>query len=207
MTADLADAPVLVPQVARRRRSRLSVGLLLVAVLLLATAGVRAAPSTVRLAPVAVALAGPAQAATLDTYGGPHGMDVVGYDDGATSELTLTLHNTGPLPLTVRALTLTRDVAPLLEVQSVTGLPLRLGPGGSGRVRATAVLGNCRYYHEREVSLYRTVELAWSVLGQARTTVVPLYRPILVHSPMIVGCPDRKLNRQADNRIDVLDAA
>jgi hypothetical protein len=35
---------------------------------------------------------------------------------------------------------------------------------------------------------------------------VPFDRPLLVHSPMIVGCPDRKLNRQADNRKDLLQA-
>jgi hypothetical protein len=28
----------------------------------------------------------------------------------------------------------------------------------------------------------------------------------MVHSPMIVGCPDRKLNRQADDRTDLSGA-
>lgn len=38
------------------------------------------------------------------------------------------------------------------------------------------------------------------------TRFVPYDRLVMVHSLMIVGCPERKLNRQADNRSDLTRA-
>ena len=45
-----------------------------------------------------------------------------------------------------------------------------------------------------------------SVVPFARSsrTELPLAQPLLVKSPMIVGCPDRTLSREDDSRGDVL---
>ncbi len=186
----------------KRRLGGLPLVLLALGIALLSFALVRAAVASVTLAPVTATYAGAAPALTLPSYG-PKGTDVVGYQHGADSQITLTLHNRGWLPMRIDRLAVVAGVAPLLDVRSVTGLPLELGPGESGTVRASAVLANCRYSHEREASLYEDVEVGWTVLGQRTATLVPLARPLMVRSPMIVGCPDRKLDRQADNRRDL----
>jgi hypothetical protein len=186
-------------------RTRLLVGVALAAALA-GAGGVRAAPAAVGFAPVAVGFTGTVPVETLPSYGA-RGMHVVGYEHGGTTRLRLTLENTGPLPLTVEEVALPGNVAPLLTATGVTGLPLRLGPGATGAVELTAVLGNCRFSHEREVETRESVRLRFRVLGASSTREVLLDRPILVHSPMIVGCPDRKLDRQADNRVDLTRAS
>jgi hypothetical protein len=80
-------------------------------------------------------------------------------------------------------------------------------PGETGRFEVTAVLGNCKFFHEREVQNFSSIDLGFSVLGQEGTRTVALDRPLMVHSPMIVGCPDRLLNRQGNDRSDLTDAA
>lgn len=179
--------------------------LLTVLALLAALAGagaVRAAPAAIGLDPVAVTFGGPVHAATLPSYGA-QGMYVLDYQHAGRAELTLTLRNGGLLPVRVTAVDLPPAVAPLLTMADVQGLPLTLLPGQVGTVTATGVLGNCRYSHERQVELREGLVVALSVLGRSGVREVPLDRPILIHSPMIVGCPDRKLNRQADNRADL----
>lgn len=163
---------------------------------------VRAAPTTVDLAPVAVGLGGTVAAATLTSYGAK-GMHVLDYQHDGRSALSLELGNDGRLPLTVTGLDLPAAVAPLLSLTEVRGLPLHLAPGERGTVTATGVLGNCRYTHERQVELREELLLEVRVLGTTTVRAVPLDRPVLVHSPMIVGCPDRKLDRQADNRTEL----
>jgi hypothetical protein len=185
-------------------RGRLLLGVALLAAL--AGGGVvTAAPAVVELAPVTPAFSGDVPTATLPSYGA-RGMHVVGYEHGRTSRMTLTLRNTGPLPMTVTSLAMGDDVAPLLAVAAVRGLPLDLGPGERGELVVDAVLGNCRFTHERQVETHDGVRLGFRVLGSSGVRDVPFDRPLLVHSPMIVGCPDRKLNRQADNRKDLLRA-
>jgi hypothetical protein len=120
--------------------------------------------------------------------------------------MTLPVRNSGPLPVTVTSLDLGGGVAPLLAVRGVEGLPLSLGAGETGTVEVTAELANCRFFHEREVQLYEDVTLGFSVLGRDSTRTVAYDSPLMVHSPMIVGCPDRKLNRQADDRTDLSGA-
>lgn len=180
--------------------------LLLGAVALLAVAALRVAAGTARFEPVTPVFGGTAQAVTLPTYG-PQGMHVVGYDHGAMVRLTLPVTNAGRLPVTVIAVGLGGGVAPLLEVRAVRGLPVSLGPGETGQVELTAELVNCRFFHEREVQNYAGVDVGFTVLGQAGTGTVSFDRPILVHSPMIVGCPDRLLDRQAHDRSDLTGAA
>lgn len=186
-------------------RARALVGVALAAALCGAGA-VTAAPRTVSFAPVAPSFSGPVPTATLPSYG-VRGMHVVGYEHRATTRMTLSVRNTGPLPMTVTSLAMEPGVAPLLSVAEVRGLPLGLAPGERGEVQVEALLDNCRFTHERQVDTYESVRIGFEVLGSSGVREVPFDRPILVHSPMIVGCPDRKLNRQADNRVDLTRAS
>lgn len=173
----------------------------------LAGAGaVQAAPAVAELGPVAPSFSGPVPVQTLTSYGA-RGMHVVGYEHGRSVRMTLALHNAGPLPLTVTSLDLRAGVAPLLGVTGVEGLPLSLGPGERGEAVATVRLDNCRFSHEREVEVHDVVRVGVRVLGVKSAREVPFDRPLLVHSPMIVGCPDRKLDRQAADRSDLTRAS
>lgn len=189
------------------RGNRALVGVLVVASLVLLTMSVlRALPGTVTFGAIRPVFGGSAPVVTLPTYG-PKGMYVVGYEHGATTRITLPVHNTGLLPLTVTSIGLDGGVTPLLQVREVSGLPLSIGAGETATLEITAELGNCKFFHEREVQNYAGVDLGFSVLGQAGMRAVELDRPIMVHSPMIVGCPDRLLNRQGNDRTDLTDAA
>ena len=171
---------------------------------LLGAGAVSAAPSTVGFAPVAPAFAGAVPSRTLPSYGA-RGMHVLGYVHEATTELTLPVRNTGPLPVTLTSVDLA-GVAPLLALQEVRGLPLTLAPGERADVRATAVLANCRFTHEREVEVHEQLRVGFRVLGSRGVREVPFDRPVMVHSPMIVGCPERRLDRQANDRADLVEA-
>jgi hypothetical protein len=140
---------------------------------------------------------------TIPDYG-PLGSDILGYEHGAVVRLTLPLRNGGLLPVTVTSVQLGGGPAPLLAERSVEGLPLSLRPGGHGDVTVIARLTNCKYFHEREMQIYSSVQVGFTSFGRQSTRSVDFDRPVLVKSPMIVGCPDRKLNRQADNRRDLL---
>ena len=189
------------------RSTRMLVALLVVGSLVLLTMSVlRTLPGTARFDAVAPVFGGSAPLVTLPTYG-PKGTYVVGYEHGAGSRMTLPITNTGLLPLTVTSVSIGGGVAPLLAVREVEGLPLSLGAGETATLDVTAELTNCKYFHEREVQIYPGVELGFSVLGQEGTRAVDFDRPIMVRSPMIVGCPDRVLDRQANNRTDLIGAA
>lgn len=167
---------------------------------------VQAAPAVAELGPVAASFAGPVPVQTLTSYGA-RGMHVIGYEHGRSTRMTLALRNSGPLPLTVTSLDLPGGVAPLLEVTAVEGLPLSLAPGERGQAVATLRLGNCRFSHEREVETHDGLRAGVRVLGVGSVREVPLDRPLLVHSPMIVGCPDRKLDRSAADRTELTRAS
>ena len=198
------DLPVTAAATARRP-GLLVAGLVLGAVALLLLAGLRAAPGAVRFADVTPAFGGTAPQVTLPDYG-VRGMHVVGYEHGASARLSLPIHNTGPLPITVDAVDLRAGVAPLLVVHDVSGLPLSVAPGGTGTLTMTAELANCRFFHERQVQNYEGLEVGFSVLGRRASRWVAFDRPLMVHSPMIVGCPDRLLDRSADDRADLVSA-
>jgi hypothetical protein len=194
-----------VPRAVRGHRVLLA-GLLGATLLCFGVAALSAAPSTARLAPFAPAFGGSAQQVTLPSYG-LQGMHVVGYRHGATVRLTLPVRNRGLLPLTVTSADLGGGVAPLLEVREVDGLPLSVPAGQTRSFEVTAQLANCKFFHEREVQTYPSVQLGVVVLGRTGTRAVPYDRPIMVHSPMIVGCPDRLLDRQGNDRSDLLRAS
>ncbi len=154
------------------------------------------------------AFSGETAVVTVPGYGDLRGTSVVDYRDGAAVEVTVPLRNDGRLPVEVTSVTPVSGILPLLEVRSVGGLPLSLSPGEQGEVVLRAVLTSCRYYHERQVQnlseLLVQARVGVGPVRRATSATLPLHRPLLVHSPMIVGCPDRKLDRQADNRRDAL---
>ncbi|HUR13039.1 MAG TPA: hypothetical protein VM097_00965 [Mycobacteriales bacterium] len=135
---------------------------------------------------------------SLAAYG-PRGTDVLTYRHGATGSLTVTVRNTGRFPATVTSLDLGAERLALLSVPSPRR-GVELAPGQGRTFTVGVVLGNCRYYHEREVATYDHLRVRFSVIGGTGSRDVRLTRPIVVHSPMIVGCPDRKLDRTRDNR-------
>ena len=140
---------------------------------------------------------------TVPEYG-PSGTHILGYEHGTTARLTLTVHNSGPLPLKVTSVDLGGGPAPLLAARGVDGLPLRLRPGGTGEVTVRIALVNCRFFNERELQIYDGVRLGFTSLGRDATRVVPFDRPIHVKSPMLASCPDRKIDRSLNRRGDLL---
>jgi hypothetical protein len=164
-------------------------------------------PSAVAVSTGETRFTGSADVVTVPGYG-PHGTHIVDYRDGVDLTVTVPVRNDGPLAMEVTSASAGTGLLPLLTVQSIDGLPLALGPGEQGEVVLHARLQNCAYYHEREVQNVRDLTLATQVgIGPVRREVevaLPLDRPLLVHSPMIIDCPQRKIDRQANNRRNAL---
>ena len=204
-----APAPAAPPAGGRVRRSRVLVALAALAVVvgLLWSGLLLWAPASADVTAGAVRASG--STAVVDVPGYQvGGTTVVDYRHGAEVVVAVPLRNDGPLPVEVTAVRPLDAPLPLLEVRAVEGLPLELGPGDSGEVLLRGVLTNCRYYHEREAQNLRALVVEGKVgLGPLRRSVAleaPLARSVMVRSPMIVGCPDRKIDRQADDRTDAL---
>jgi hypothetical protein len=209
LTLPPATADAAGPRSRRRDRGRRATAVLAVVLLVggLVWSALLWAPSTAEVAAGTTRFAGSAAVVTVPEYG-LRGTHIVPYDGGAELSITVPVRNDGPLPLTVTSAATGSGVLPLLEVRAVDGLPLALAPGQEGEVLLHAVLANCGYYHEREVQnlhgLVLGVDVGVGPLSRATTLTVPLDRPILVKSPMIVKCQERKINRQANNRSDAL---
>ena len=151
MTAvvDAPPAAAAAPRHSAPRGGRLVLaGLVAGALALFALAGLAAAPGTVRIDPIAVTFTGAAPQVTLPSYG-LQGMHVIGYEHGATTRLSLPVHNAGPLPMTVTSVDLGGGLKPLLELREVTGLPMSVSAGETATVEVTAELANCKFFHER----------------------------------------------------------
>lgn len=208
MTAVL-EAPVAGEQRAStlvRRRGGVVVAAAVALLGLSATALLLWAPTTLELTAGRTTFSGEAEVVGVPGYG-PRGTDAVHYLDGATVDVSVPLRNDSPLPVTVDDVSTGAGVLPLLDVRSVDGLPLRLGAGEQGEVVLRAVLTNCSRYHERQVQNVDALRVSLRPalpLTAGRTVSVPLDRPLLVHSPMIVGCPSRTLDRNDDLRRDAL---
>jgi hypothetical protein len=158
-------------------------------------------PATVDLSAGSTSFRGAAQVVTVPAYGA-RGTHVIDYRHGAQVEVVVPLRNDGPLPVTVRSVTADAGVLPLLALSTGDALPVVVAPGEQREVVLRGVLGNCAHYHERQVQNLDGVQVAVEVLGRDATREVALDRPLLVHSPMIVGCPDRTLTRNDDARAD-----
>jgi hypothetical protein len=185
-----------------RRRSWLPLVALLLAVGGIAATLVLVAPRAASFATIAPRATG-APFVTVPDYGA-RGASILGYEHDRVVQLTLPVRNDGLLPLTVTSVDLGNGPAPLLAVREVEGLPVTLRPGGRADVTVTAQLTNCKYFSEREIQHYTSARLGFRSLGRGGTRAVAFDRPIWVPSPMIIGCPDRKLDREADNRRDLL---
>ena len=185
-----------------RHRSRLPLMCLLLVVAGLSATALVAVPRAASFAPVSPRAVG-APWVTVPEYGAK-GAYVLGYEHEARVRLTVPIRNTGRLPITVTSVDLGGGVAPLVAVDAVDGLPLRLGPGSSADVVLRARMTNCRYYHERALEIFAGVAVGFSSFGRTGMRTVAFDRPIMVKGPMLVGCPGRKLDRSAENRRDLL---
>lgn len=177
------------------RRALFASGLVLLVVGALGTA----APLLVRFErPVTPSISG-AENATVPGFDGV-GAHVVGYEHHGYVDVVVPLVNEGPLPVLVTGVELTQEPSPLVTTVE-TDLPGMLAPGERGAVVIRGRFDNCRYYHERELQSYEAVTVRSRVAGIApASTVLPLDLPVLVHSPMVVDCPDRTLDRGDDVR-------
>ena len=140
---------------------------------------------------------------SLPTFG-DEGSHVLLYRHGETVTFSLPLENHGAVPLTVTGVRLSDRAQSMLEVERVSvgadELPVRLAAGESAALRVTARYGNCRYYHEREIESFPSAVVDVDVLGLGVTRTVAFDHPLVLHSPMIVDCPDRTLRRDDDVR-------
>jgi hypothetical protein len=131
---------------------------------------------------------------------GPRGAHILGYEHGREVTLTVPVHNTGRLPVTITGADMPDGPVPLLDITAAPDLPLSIGAGETKDLVLTGTLTNCRWYHERAQETFLGVQLAFRSLGWPGQSSVRFDRPLLVRSPMLASCPDRKLDRQADRR-------
>jgi hypothetical protein len=148
---------------------------------------------------VPITITGEAKAMTLPEFGG-RGSYVLDYVDGATITVAVPIRNAGRLGMDVTGLRLTDEPRPLLEPLAMSGLPVHVPAGGEATIPIRARLANCAFYHEREVARYVAATVTYEVLGRRATRSVPLEHDLVIHAPMIVSCPDGKLDRSLLNR-------
>jgi hypothetical protein len=148
---------------------------------------------------VPVTITGGARVMTLPELGA-RGSYVLDYVDGAAITVAVPIRNDGRFGLDVTGVRLTDEPRPLLEQLAVDGLPVHVPAGGEATIPIRARLANCAYYHEREVARYGAATLTYEVFGRRATRAVPLEHDLVIHAPMIVGCPNGKLDRSLLNR-------
>ncbi len=138
--------------------------------------------------------------AHLDAYEQP--LTAVGYahGSGAVIEVPLTYVGTGAA-VTVTDLDPFPELLGMLEVEAVDGLPVTLEPGEGSTVRVQARFGNCEYYTERAVNLFRGAEVTVTAAGATTTFTTPYPSEVVLRSPTILGCPDRVMDRSARQRL------
>ncbi|MEX1177515.1 MAG: hypothetical protein WEB09_03550 [Nitriliruptor sp.] len=138
--------------------------------------------------------------AHLDAYREP--ITAVGYVHGvgATVEVPLQ-HVGGGAAVTVTAVDPFPELLGMLEVEAVSGLPARLEPGEATVVSVRARFGNCRYYTERAVNVFRGADVTLEGGAGATTVTTPYPTEVVLRSPTILGCPDRVLDRSARQRM------
>ena len=159
------------------------------------------------LAPLTIRLDGPVQA-RLDPdaallvpgFGGPQGTVALRYDYGETVAIEVTVRNRSPLPLTVDEVRLVEPTYPLLAPVSGLAEPVTLAPWGSTEVTLRFEYANCRYYHERANNTYEQVQVTGRTLGRDVVSTLDLAVPLVVHSQVILHCPERTYVRGDDRR-------
>lgn len=158
------------------------------------------------LAPQAVLVAAPtpsvpvADGLLVDGYG-PTGTLALHYRYGERMALTLPLDNASVVPFRVTGVELVEPTYPLLEPVGGPVEPVALGPFADGEVVLEFEFTNCRYYHERANNTYDQVRLTGTSLGRQVTRTVDLAVPLVVHSQVILNCPERTFVRGDDRRV------
>ena len=138
------------------------------------------------------------------------GLHVEGYGDAGTYalhyrygervELTVPLRNASAVPWRVTDVELVEPDYPLLEPVGGPIEPVALTPYGDGEVGLVFEYANCRYYHERANNSFDQVRVSGTVLGRETSVLVDLEVPLVVHSQVILDCPERTLVRGDDVR-------
>jgi len=113
----------------------------------------------------------------------------------------LPLDNASVVPFRVTGVELVEPTYPLLAPVGGPVEPVELGPFGDGEVVLEFEFTNCRYYHERANNTYEQVRLTGTSLGREVTRTVDLAVPLVVHSQVILDCPERTFVRGDDRRI------
>lgn len=198
------------PFVDQRRRRRVRVGFWVAGSLVLVGGGLAAALASVGFeGPAPVRFVAGSEVVSLPTYG-EDGSHVLRYRHGGELAFTIPLENQAVVPITVTDLRFDTGPQPMLAIESVAvsdsdeagadELPFRIGAGATVEVTVTARYTNCRYYHEREIESITAVVVDASAFGVDTTRTVAFDSPFVIHSPMIVECPDRTLRRDDDVR-------
>ena len=156
------------------------------------------APHLVTVHSPEVALA-PDAGLFVDGYGDA-GTYALHYRYGERVELTVPLDNASAVPWRVTDVELVEPDFPLLEPVGGLGEPVTLAPYGDGEVGLLFEYANCRYYHERANNSYDQVRVSGTVLGRETSVLVDLEVPLVVHSQVILDCPERTLVRGDDVR-------
>lgn len=162
-------------------------------------AGLVLAPYAVQLEPTAAEL--PEGAGPMVPGYGPHGVYGLDYRFGETVTMSMPLANASALPWRITDVELVEPAYPLLEPVGGTFDPVTLMPFGEVSVDLSFEYTNCRYYHERANNTYDQVLVTGTVLGREVTRTIDLTVPMVVHSQVIMNCPDRTLIRGDDRRI------
>ena len=158
------------------------------------------------LAPQAVLVAAPqpsvptADGLVVAGYG-PAGTLALHYRYGERMTLTLPLESSSVVPFRVTGVELVEPTYPLLEPVGGPVEPVDLGAFGEGEVVLEFEFTNCRYYHERANNTYEQVRLTGTSLGREVTRTVDLAVPLVVHSQVILNCPERTFVRGDDRRL------
>jgi hypothetical protein len=184
--------------VRRRRRA----GVVALAAALALAAAWLLSPHLLRLAPPAVTagqLDGEPGGLLVEGYGAA-GTYALHYRYGETVTLRVPLANDSPVPLHVTDVELVEPTYPLLEPVGDGPRPFTLLPGQDGSVELAFEYTNCRYYHERANNTVDRVRVTGTVLGREVVRTVELVTPVVVHSQVIINCPERTFVRGDDRR-------
>lgn len=214
----MADAAKTLDAGSRPRALPLTVGLVGVLLLLLGAAIVLRGQKP--LAPVATIAAGPEMLSDVIPTGTDRQGIAIVYDHEQPASFAMELRNDGPVGITITGLGTEADQLHLLQPYGVFVMPagadldvdaddavemqsFALAPGESRVVLVRGSFANCRYYNERNIDLRTKIRVDYRILGVPASQMVEFDKDLLVKSPMIVGCPERTVNREDDRRKDV----
>ena len=187
------------PRAGARDPGRRRAVVALVALVALVAGGWALAPQAVRVAPPQPSVSA-ADGLLVDGYG-PAGTLALRYRYGQRLALTLPLQNASALPFRVTDARLVQPAYPLLAPVGGPVESVMLAPFGDGEVVLELEFANCRYYHERANNSYAQVQLSGTVLGRDVSRTVELAVPLVVHSQVILDCPERTFVRGDDRRV------